>query len=641
MCGIAGFLTRDPRPGAEAIGRRQADAIAHRGPDAEGVWTNVGSPDHGSDTPSKRGYVTLCHRRLSIIDLAAGAQPMGNEDGSVQIVFNGEIYNYLDLRKELLAKGHQFRTNSDTEVLVHLYEEAGPAMVERLRGMFAFALWDERTGRLVMARDHVGQKPLYIYRDGEKLVFGSEIKAILAYPGIDRSIDAEALEDYLAFGFIPSPRSIFKKIEKLPPAHVLVVTAENLGKPAQRYWTYEPNVDTSRSIVDWSEAIEAKLDETMRVHRIADVPIGAFLSGGLDSSVTVAIFAAQSNDPISTFSIGFREAGFSELPYAREVADRFGCKHVEETVSADAAADLDDLVKYYDEPFADSSAIPTMRLSRLARQFVKVAISGDGGDEAFGGYRRYLTDLREAKLRNRIPRWSQRAMLAPLAQAWPKADWLPRPLRAKSLLTNLSLPAGEAYANTLSVARRPWRRTLLADGVRAELNGHNSGQSIAAAFDTAPADDALAAMIAADIAVVLPDDFLTKVDRASMSCGLEVRPPLVDHELLDLTAQIPSEFKVRDGTGKWIFKEVYRERLPDSVCSRRKQGFEIPVDEWLRGPLRETFESAVLSPNSHVANLIDQQTVGQLYRSHLNRTGRHGAVLWSLMVLGRWADAYL
>lgn len=612
---------------AQALGLRQGAAIAHRGPDADGVW--IGE------------HVTLCHRRLSIIDLAAGDQPMGNEDGSIQVVFNGEIYNYQELRKELIAKGHTFRTQSDTEVLVHLYEEVGPAMVERLRGMFAFALWDDRKQQLVLARDRVGLKPLYVYRDEEKLVFGSEIKAILAYPRIDRTIDPQALEDYLAFGFIPSPRSIFRRIEKLAPAHVLVVTPDDLTRPAHRYWQYRPAVDTSRSVADWSEAIEAKLDETMRLHRIADVPVGAFLSGGLDSSATVAIFAGQSGEPISTFSIGFQAGGFSELPYAREVAEQFGCRHMEEVVSADAAADLDDLVKYFDEPFADSSAIPTMRLSRLARQFVKVAISGDGGDEAFGGYARYLHDLREARLRKRIPRWSRRMMLAPLAQAWPKADWLPRPLRAKTLLTNLSLPAGEAYANTLSIARRPWRRSLLAADVRHELNGHRPESNIVGAFDTAPTDDALAAMIAADIAVVLPDDFLTKVDRASMSCGLEVRPPLVDHELLELTAQIPSELKVRGGSGKWIFKEIYRDRLPASVCQRRKQGFEIPVDQWLRGPLRDTFESAVLSPNSPVANLIDQPTVARLYRAHLNRTGRHGALLWSLMVLGRWADVYL
>lgn len=627
MCGIAGSLTSRASTDAQSIGLRQAGAIAHRGPDADGIW--VGE------------HITLCHRRLSIIDLAAGAQPMGNEDGCVQIVFNGEIYNYQGLRQELIAKGHTFRTESDTEVLVHLYEEAGSAMVERLRGMFAFAIWDQRRRQLLLARDRVGLKPLYVYRDAEKLVFGSEIKAILAHPDIDRTIDVEALEDYLAFGFIPSPQSIFRRIEKLPPGHVLVAGPDDLARPAQRYWQYRAAVDTSRSVADWSEAIEAKLDETMRLHRIADVPVGAFLSGGLDSSVTVAIFAGQCGDPVLTYSIGFREDGFSELPYAREVAERFGCRHVEEVVRADAAADLDDLVKYFDEPFADSSAIPTMRLSRLARQYVKVAISGDGGDEAFGGYRRYVDDLREARLRRSLPQWSRRALLAPLARAWPKADWLPRPLRAKTMLTNLSLPAGEAYANTLSIARRPWRRSLLSADVRGELNGHRPERDIVEAFDTAPAEDALSAMIAADIAVVLPDDFLTKVDRASMSCGLEVRPPLVDHELLELTAQIPSELKVRDGSGKWIFKEVYRERLPESVCRRRKQGFEIPVDEWLRGPLRETFESAVLSPNSKVANLIDQPVVARRYRSHLARTSRHGALLWSLMVLGRWAETYL
>jgi asparagine synthase (glutamine-hydrolysing) len=628
MCGIAGILLADSTRGVpDNACQRMGDALAHRGPDASGVYLDKG--------------VGLAHRRLSIIDLAGGNQPLGNEDGSIHVIFNGEIYNYLDLRRDLEAKGHRFATHSDTEVLVHLYEELGPDLVQKLRGMFAFALWDSRRRQLLLARDRIGLKPLYIYRDHEKLLFGSEIKAILAYPGVDRSIDHEALEDYLAFGFIPAPRSIFRRIEKLPSGHLLVTTNDTLNHSPRRYWSYRPQTESSRSVSDWTEAIEAKIDETVRLHRIADVPVGAFLSGGLDSSVAVAVLSGISGDPVQTFSIGFREGGFSELPYAREVARRFGCRHTEEVVTADAAADLDDLVRFFDEPFADSSAIPTMRLSRLAQRHVKVVLSGDGGDEAFGGYRRYIHDLRESQLRSHLPMWARRGVLAPLAKLWPKADWLPRPLRAKTLLTNIAATAADAYANTVSLARMPWRRLLLNGDIRADLNGHSPENLIARAFRTAPEGDALAGMIAADINVLLPDDFLTKVDRSSMSCGLEVRPPLVDHELLELASQIPSELKVRGGEGKWIFQQTYRSRLPAAVCDRPKQGFEIPVDEWLRGPLRETFEENVLSPRSPVASLVDQQTVTRLYRSHLGRTGRHGATLWALMVLGRWAARYL
>jgi asparagine synthase (glutamine-hydrolysing) len=628
MCGIAGILLADsqgvvPNGACEAM----RDALTHRGPDAAGVLYD--------------GGVALGHRRLSIIDLAGGDQPLANEDGSVHVVFNGEIYNYLDLRRELEAKGHHFKTHSDTEVLVHLYEELGPDLVQRLRGMFAFALWDARRRRLMLARDRVGLKPLYIYRDHEKLLFGSEIKAILAHPGVDRSIDHEALEDYLAFGFIPAPRSIFRRVEKLPPAHVLVATSEKLDQTPHRYWRYQPQNGTSRSVADWTEAVEAKIDETIRLHRIADVPVGAFLSGGLDSSVAVAVLSGVHSEPVQTFSIGFREDGFSELPFAREVAQRFGCRHTEEVVTADAAADLDDLVRYFDEPFADTSAIPTMRVSRLARKHVKVVLSGDGGDEAFGGYRRYVHDLRESRLRECLPDWVRRGIVGPLSRMWPKADWLPRPLRAKTLLANVSLTAGEAYANTVALARSPWRRGLLSYDVRAQLNGHRPEDLITRAFGAAPQRDPLAGMIAADVNVLLPDDFLTKVDRSSMSCGLEVRPPLVDHELLELASQIPSELKVRDGQGKWIFKQAYRSQLPASVCDRPKQGFEIPVDQWLRGPLRNVFEANVLSPQSPAAALIDQSAVMRLFRSHIGHRGRHGPTLWSLMVLGRWAATYL
>jgi asparagine synthase (glutamine-hydrolysing) len=602
-------------------------SIAHRGPDAEGFWTDLG--------------LGLVHRRLSIIDLAGGDQPLGNEDGSVQVVFNGEIYNFQELRTGLEARGHRFRTQSDTEVLVHLYEEEGERLVERLRGMFAFALWDRTKRRLLLARDRLGIKPLYYYRDREKLIFGSEIKSILTHPGVRRIIDVEALESYLAFGMVPGERSIFQNIRKLLPAHVLVVRAGGLDSLPRRYWQLclEPDHNTPAEV--WQEAVRAKVEEAVRSHLIADVPLGAFLSGGLDSSAVVACSAGSSAGPLQTFSIGFVEEAFSELPYAREVARQFGTQHTEEVVTADAVSLLDELTYYYDEPFADSSAIPTFLVSRLASRRVKVALSGDGGDEAFGGYARYAHDLKEAALRRHLPAWFRRLALGPLGRIWPKADWLPRPLRAKTLLTNLSLDGGSAYANTLAISRPPLRRRLLARDLAASLNGHQPEDVVRAGHAAAPSADPLGGMIAADVATLLPDDFLVKVDRASMAHSLEVRPPLLDHELLELAARVPSRWKVHDGQTKWIFKQAFRDRLPAAAVDRPKHGFEMPIDAWLRGPLRERFEASVLEPGARVAELIDTDTTRRLYRAHLRGVGRHGGTLWALLVLARWAERFL
>jgi asparagine synthase (glutamine-hydrolysing) len=628
MCGIAGILFNDPQaPVAPPVLKAMGDAIAHRGPDAEGFWMKQG--------------IGLVHRRLSIIDLSGGDQPIGNEDGSVQVVFNGEIYNFQELRSGLEARGHRFRTRSDTEVLVHLYEEEGEKLVERLRGMFAFALWDRVRRRLVLARDRLGIKPLYLYRDGEKLLFASELKAILAHPAVDRAVDVDSLEDYLAFGMVPGASSIFKRVEKLPPAHVLTARAGELDRAPTRYWQLRIEPDFGRGVEEWQEAIRAKLDEVVRLHLIADVPVGAFLSGGLDSSMVVALSAGSVQGGLQTFSIGYPEASFSELPYARQVAERFGTRHTEEIATPNAVALLDELTQFYDEPFADTSAIPAYLVSRLARRSVKVVLSGDGGDEAFGGYARYAHDLKEAAMRRCLPAWFRRLALGPLSRVWPKADWLPRRLRAKTMLKNLSLDAGAAYANTLTFCRQPLRRQLLAPGLKMGLNGHEPERIIREHYDTAAMDDPLGGMISADVGTILPDDFLVKVDRASMAHGLEVRPPLLDHELLELTARIPSAWKVRKGETKWVFKQVCRQELPPSVIDRPKHGFEMPIDAWLRGPLGEMFESAVLCPRARAAGFVDQTVARKLYRAHLRGTGRHGAVLWSLLVLARWAERYL
>jgi asparagine synthase (glutamine-hydrolysing) len=600
------------------------DAIAHRGPDQDGYCQFPG--------------VGLVHRRLSIIDLEGGVQPVANEDSTVHVIFNGEIYNYRELRRDLVRDGHRFKTQTDTEVLVHLYEEMGDRLVERLRGMFAFAIWDSRRQRLLLARDRIGIKPLYYFRDQEKVVFGSELKAILVDPAVPRIVDPGAIEEYLTFGQVGGDRSIFSGIQKLPAGHVLAVSGDLWSSKPTRYWALRMEPDDSRSTADWLTAVDEKLTETVAAHRIADVPVGAFLSGGLDSSA-IALKCAEAGGSLHTFSIGFVEERFDELKYARRVAQRLGSIHAEEIITPQAAQSLEQLVECFDEPFADVSAVPMLALSRMAKRSVKVVLSGDGGDEAFGGYRRYPHDVREAGLRNRLPTWAQRAILAPLAAAWPKADRLPRFLRLKTALTNLSLSSAAAYANTLAVCRQPLRRELFQPDFLQLLNGHRPERLIEAAYGSV-ADDPLANMIEADIAYLLPDDFLTKVDRASMACGLEVRPPLVDHELLELTACMPSNLKLRDGNTKWLLKELFRPRLSAGIVDRPKQGFEFPVDDWLRGPLRPICEDILLSPSGPLSSFFNLATIRRLHSAHCSGNGRHGRQLWSLLVLGAWLDRY-
>lgn len=625
MCGIAGIVYRDfQRPADPAVLQRMGRAIRHRGPDGEGVVCC--------------GPAGLVHRRLAIIDVAGGHQPIANEDDSIHVVFNGEIYNYRKLRDQLTGRGHRFRTRSDTEVLVHLYEELGSDLVQHLRGMFAFAIWDDRRQQLLLARDHVGQKPLYVYQDHEKILFGSEIKAILAHPGVDRTIDPAAVEDYLTFGFIPGARSIFEKIRRLPAAHTLQVR-HGIVSPAKRYWRLSFVHEEPGSDREWAERIEAAVTDSVRSHLVADVPVGAFLSGGLDSSLIVSVLSGLVPSAVPTFSIGFHERQYSELPYAAQTAAHCGTRHTEQIVTAEAVRDLNDLVRFYDEPFADASAIPTMAVSRLAASHVKVVLSGDGGDEAFGGYSRYRHDLKEAAIRRMLPMWFRRRVLRPLSAVWPKADWLPRPLRVRTLLENLASDPAAAYANTVSQCRRTVRRRLLHPDLARHLSGHRPEDIVERACRSG-ARDCLSGMLAADTGVLLPDDFLTKVDRASMAFGLEVRPPLLDVPLLELAASMPSSQKVRDGQTKWILKHIWESRLPPGLARRRKQGFELPVDEWLRGPLREQIQDVVLQPGHPIAECISVREAGRLFDQHCRRTGQHGQILWSLLVLGRWLETW-
>jgi len=626
MCGIAGVLYADSsRSVSPSTLTDMGNAIAHRGPDGEGTF--------------RAGSVGLIHRRLAIIDIEGGRQPLSNEDESLHVVFNGEIYNYRELRRHLETRGHVFRTNSDTEVLVHLYEEHGAGLCTHLRGMFAFALWDARRHELLLARDHLGQKPLYLYRDHEKLVFGSELKAVLAHPQIDRSISPEAVDDYLTFGFIPGERSIFHRVSKLPAAHSLRISLSDFNASPKRYWTLSFEHEDRSTPEEWKQRVDAALQDSVSAHLVADVPVGAFLSGGLDSSSIVALMSTLRSDPIQTFSIGFDEEEYSELPHARSVARHFGCQHIEEIVKPEAARDLDDLVFLYDEPFADASAIPTMAVSRLAAQHVKVVLSGDGGDELFGGYSRYAHDLREAAIRSSIPHFLRSMVLKPLAAIWPKADWLPRPLRLKTLMQNLSRDPAEAYANTVSICRQAMRRKLLCPDFSTALHGYQPERSIISAFQKGHRDP-LSGMLSADTNVLLPDDFLTKVDRASMGFGLEVRPPLIDWKLMELVATMPSELKIRNGSKKWILKQLFESRLPAGLVNRRKQGFELPIDQWLRGPLKEQVRNHVLNPGGVIAQFINVSTASRIFESHCRGVGRHGQLIWSLLVFARWLDAW-
>jgi asparagine synthase (glutamine-hydrolysing) len=603
-----------------------AASIAHRGPDGEGLWIDR--------------QVGLAHRRLSIIDLAGGTQPIANEDDSVQLVFNGEIYNYRELRTDLQQRGHQFRTASDSEVIVHLYEEYGDEFVQHLRGMFAIAIWDKTQQRLVLARDRVGIKPLYFDLSNRRIVFGSELKALLAHGDVERDIDTASLDEYLRYGMVPGRRCIFSGVEKLEPGSLLTLDANTWRTTRRRYWKLEFKPDDSISVADWKDRLLAKLDETVRLHLVSDVPVGAFLSGGMDSSVITGLAMNHLSVPLQTFSIGFKESEFNELPAAREIAEHFGTEHHEEVVTADAIDLLGKLSKFYDEPFADSSAIPTYLVSSIASRDVKVVLSGDGGDEALGGYSRYAHDLKEARIRQFIPHWLRRPWLSTLASIWPKADWLPRPLRLKTFLSNMARPSANAYANTISLCRLPLRHQLIHPDLAASARLHDSDQVVASGYGDANTDP-LSGMIAADMATLLPDDYLVKVDRASMANGLEVRPPMLDHEFLELCATIPSKHKIHRGQTKWLLRETAKELLPGSILDRPKRGFEIPIDKWFRGPLREVYESKVLDSNAAISNWISQPVARKLLHRHLAGQTRDGSTLWTLLSLATWAERYM
>ena len=627
MCGITGiFDTRARRDVPRDVLVAMNDAIAHRGPDDDGFHFEAG--------------VGLGHRRLSIIDLSGGHQPLFNEDRTVSVVFNGEIYNYQDLVVELTARGHAFHTKSDTEVIVHAWEEWGEACVTRFRGMFAFGLWDRNRETLFLARDRLGVKPMHytILPDG-MLLFGSELKALLAHPQVVRTIEPQTVEEYFALGYVPEPRTVFKDVFKLPPAHTLAIRRGQPIPASREYWDVRFDVDAGAALSDAAACDELveRLRESVRLRMMSEVPLGAFLSGGVDSSAVVAMMAGLSSDPVNTCSIAFNDVRFDESAYAQLVADRYRTRHQVEHVESDDFDLIDTLARLYDEPYADSSAIPTYRVCQLARKNVTVALSGDGGDETFGGYRRYRFHLMEEKLRSTFPLGVRRPVFGALGRAYPKADWAPRALRAKSTFEALGRDSVEAYFHTMSLIRSPLRQQLYTPAFRRELAGYDAIEVMRRHAQRAPTDDPLSQIQYIDLKTYLVGDINTKVDRASMAHSLEVREPLMDHPLVEWMATLPSSIKIRNGEQKYLLKKAMEPYLPDEIMYRPKMGFAIPLAQWFRGPLAGRVKSALNGSRLADTGWFDRDAMTRLVDQHQSGVRDHSTPIWTILMF----DAFL
>lgn len=621
MCGIAGlFHLETAKPVAEARVRAMADAQAHRGPDGAGVWTAPG--------------VGLGHRRLSIIDVAGSPQPMHAADGQLTIVFNGEIYNFQELREELKRLGHIFTTSGDTEVILHGYRQWGPQVLPRLNGMFAFAIHDARTQQLFLARDRFGVKPLhYIMLADGSVAFSSELKGLLANPAVRREPDVRAVEDYMAFGYVPDDACIVAGVQKLPAGSFLMLSR---GKPLPQpsiWWDIDFSQRTNASIGLLQEELRHLLHDAVASRMVADVPLGAFLSGGVDSSTVVAFMAEISAKPVETCSIGFDVGALDETQFADRVAARFGTHHRKRTVASDDFAAINILSDAFDEPFADASALPTWRVCQLARETVTVALSGDGADEAFAGYRRHKFQHAEERMRGLIPAGLRQGVFGALGRHYPKADWAPQFLRAKTTFQSLARNGGEAYARSVGVTLPEQRSGLFTGAFQRSLSGHRAEDRYITAMANAPAREALDRAQYADMKIWLPGDILTKVDRTSMNVGLEAREPLLDYKVIEFAARLPVSLRLSGGEGKWLLKKTMEGHLPDDILYRPKMGFVTPISAWFKGPLAA--EAADLATSSTLAETgwFDAATIAKAARDHKAGLADNGRLLWQLVML--------
>ena len=618
MCGIAGIVSAEPEDRIEAATiHRMCDAIVHRGPDDEGIFVKDGAG--------------LGMRRLSIIDLAGGHQPVFNEDRSVWVVFNGEIYNFPELRQELESRGHRFYTHTDTEVIVHLYEEMGADCVQGLRGMFAFALYDERQRRLLMARDRLGKKPLHYASANGRLLFGSEIKSLLAVAPELATINYEGLVQYMYFGYIPDPLTAFVPIQKLPAGHILEFEAGEVR--VRQYWDLPPySTHSPRSEEECLEELEYRLAEAVRIRLIADVPLGALLSGGTDSSTVVALMARVSSKPVRTFSIGFRHGDFNEAPYAKLVAQRFGTEHHELILEPNVVETVGTLTRSLEEPFGDSSMLPTYYVSCLARQHVTVALSGDGGDEMFAGYERYRIHLQD-RSHDWIPQWAGRFYRE---QVHPR---LPYHVPGRNLVYSISLPWQERYTEGISLQAFQREMALLSNDL---VNMSEPLKLFLEYIDKAPARDPLSRVLYLDTKTYLPGDILTKVDRMTMLTSLEARVPMLDHVFLEWVTGLTAEWKMRRGSQKYILRKLAeRVGVPKEVLYRRKQGFALPLVHWIRHELKDLILTVLLEPRTLQRGYLNPQGVRQLLDEHFQGRRDHSPRIWRLLMFELWHRNFL
>jgi asparagine synthase (glutamine-hydrolysing) len=624
MCGIAGFIDIQS---SSSLGREQrADVldrmcrvISHRGPDDQGTMLEPG--------------VALGMRRLSIIDVAGGHQPISGENDEVTIVFNGEIYNYRDLVPELESLGHKFRTKSDTEAIVHSYEQFGPACVSRLRGMFAFAIWDSRSRQLFIARDRVGKKPLYysLLANGT-LVFGSELKCLLEHPEVQTEVDLEALDAYFTLGYVPDPLSIFTNIYKLPPGHHLIFKDGKVK--VEEYWDFKFDHVASLSEEECATEVRRLLDESVKVRLVSEVPLGAFLSGGVDSSTVVGLMAGHMSQPVKTFSIGFNEDSYNELKYARLTAEKFGTDHHEFFVTPEICNVVDDLVRHFDEPFADSSAIPTFMVSKLAREHVTVALSGDGGDELFAGYTRYAIEKKREGFA-RVPAFLRQGVMQPVSRL------LPHNAKGRNFIHNVALDPADRFLDSMSIFTSLNKELLYAGDMRQFLKKKNrfvDFQQLAGRVKTGSATDEL---LYIDSKTYLPGDILTKVDRMSMAASLEARAPLLDHKLIDFVTTIPAALKLKGLETKYIMKKAVADLVPAEILNRPKQGFGVPIQEWINRQLRARIRDELANLTSGHRDYIDQNYVQVLLDEHDRGRRDHSMSLWALFMFQLWHCEYV
>jgi asparagine synthase (glutamine-hydrolysing) len=626
MCGIVGIVERDPtRPVLDGELHRMVRMLVHRGPDEEG-------------SIAREGF-GLAMRRLSIVDLAGGQQPFSNETGEIQLVANGEIYNFKTLRRELEAYGHVFRSDSDVEVLVHAYEQWNIGFLSRLRGMFALALWDGGTRTLIAARDRAGEKPLYWTETARGLLLASEVKALLVNPDVSRELDPVALDQFLTYEYVLAPRTMLKGVQKLPPAHYL--RYQNGGVSVHRYWDAAEVPLREWTDEEAIEALAAALRSAVSSQLMADVPLGAFLSGGIDSSTLVAIMSEVSPEPVRTFSIGFADGTYNELPYAREIAARFGTRHREQIASPDLGDLFEKLVVHLDEPFADVSLFPTFAVSQLAREEVKVVLSGDGGDELFGGYDTYEAQALATRLG-----WVGDALMPALAGV---AAALPPSEKKKGLVNKVKRFSSGAALAPGDLEHYRWmvylgpqaKARLYSKGLQAALGSNDVYAPVRDALRRFGQDDLLNRQLYADLSLYLADDILVKVDRMSMATSLETRAPFLDGDVMELAFSMPGHFKIRNGERKWILKQAMRPLLPESILSRRKEGFSIPMKNWLRRELEPLMRDLLAPERIARRGFLEPATVSGLVDAHVAGRENHAHTLFPLMVFERWASEYL